>query len=490
MRYLFLHIVFVLTTALSFGQLFNNGAVFHVESGGVVAVKGTDFINNGDVTHKGYLLVDNSITNDNNWTCYDLDSNTIELGLHWTNNDSFSAGIGAVNFIGNDQNITGLTFSGFYDINLLGADLAVKSMGNHVYVNNRLDLNKAEMATNNSTLLMMQQSEEIMRETGFVSTKINGRLNRNLKDNFGNSNFPLGHNNNGKVIYRPIYLTDSDTGTFRTAFIYDDATVYGWDVKRVHDSLCTVNDEYFHIIGSTHKTKVDFGIATESYDRWTKLADWKPNNWTKISASKADQVNGVDGFSTSAYNNGEDIPIALATEAPFVEIKEKLVYVPYKSSVTFEPDYYRPNGTSITWSPTDYLSCEGCETPEYTAGEPETYRVELDNGSGCLASDTIQVIVVRGEDNPILIPNAFSPNGDGLNELFRPHLYSFEELISLSVWNRWGEKLYEGTEGWDGTYMGKPVQMGAYIYIAEIREIKKGGFYRNNHVSGTISVIK
>lgn len=489
MRYILLHIVLIVAN-LCYGQLFNNGATFHVESGGVVAVKGTDFINNGDVTHKGYLLVDRSITNDNNWTCNDLDSNTIELGLHWTNNDSFISGTGAVNFIGDNQDITGLTFTGFYDINLRGASLAVKSMGNHVFVNNRLNLNKAEMATNNSTLLMMQASNEITRQTGFVSTKINGRLNRDLKSNFGSSNFPLGHNRNGRVIYSPIFLTDSDTGTFRTAFIYDDASDYGWDVKSFHDSLCTVNDEFFHIVGSSSDTKVDYGIATEDYDRWTKLADWNSTQWLKISPSKADLVNGDNGFTTTNYSSGDDIAIALATEAPFVEIEEKLVYVPYNSSFTFEPDYYRPASTSITWTPDDYLSCDGCETPVYTAGEPETYTVELDNGSGCLASDTVQVIVVRGEDNPILIPNAFSPNGDGLNEVFRPYLYSFEELISLSVFNRWGEKLYEGTDGWDGTYMGKPVHMGAYIWVAEIREIKKGGFFRNNHLGGTVSVIK
>lgn len=489
MKYIFLYIVLI-TANLSYGQLYNNGAFFHVENGGVVAVKGTDFINNGNVTHKGYLLVDRSITNQFNWTCNYLDSNTIELGLHWTNNDSFQGGIGTVNFIGNNQNITGESITGFYNINLYGTPLAIKSLGNHVYVLNQLNLHNAELAANNSTLLMTKSSQEILRKNGFISTKINGRLNRDLQTNFSGSTFPLGFNRNGKVVYRPIVLTHSDTGTFRTAFIYDDASNYNWDIKIAQDSLCTVNDEFFHIVGSSPNAQVDFGIVTEEYNRWTKLADWRSSQWTKISPSTMNTINGEKGFTTSHYSNGKDIPIALATEAPFVNIEEKVVYVPYKSSDTLQPLYYRPMNSSITWNPPDYLSCDGCETPIYTAGEPETYTVEIDNGSGCAASDEVQVIVVRGEDNPILIPNAFSPNGDGLNDVFKPYLYSFEELVSLSVYNRWGEKLYEGTDGWDGTYMDKPVQMGAYIYVVEIREIRKGGFFKNNHLGGTISVIK
>ena len=99
--------------------------------------------------------------------------------------------------------------------------------------------------------------------------------------------------------------------------------------------------------------------------------------------------------------------------------------------------------------------------------------------------DTIRFIVTRGKDNPTLIPNAFSPNNDTRNEVWRPYLYSFEKLVKMQIYNRWGEKLYEGSEGWDGYYMGKPVQMGAYLYMIEIEEALAYGKIKRNYHSGT-----
>jgi gliding motility-associated-like protein len=487
MRSIVLYLLLVANLSVQ-GQLFNNGADFHVDYNAIVVVKGTDFINNGQVTHKGYLLVDNNITNDKDWTCNDLDSSTVELGLHWTNNDSFESGAGAVNFIGNDQNITGLSSSVFYTLNLFGNPLDVKSMGNDIEVNKRLNLFNAELASNSSTALMNLSSDQITRVNGFVSTLFDGRLNRDLNPSTQTNTFPLGHNKNGKVIYRPIVTNNTNSGTYRTAFIYEDASNYGMNTNSLQDSLCTVNDEYFHIVGSSPSDRGDFAIVTDRNEQWTKLADWK-NQWKKITPSGETTVNNQIAYEAQNYLSGNDRAIVLATERPFVDI-ESLVYVPFKSSYTFEPDYYAPGNSTYSWTPPDYLDCDYCPNPVYTAGLPETYIIEVDNNTGCIAVDTIQIIVVRGEDNPILVPNAFTPNGDNLNEIFRPYLYSFEELISLAIYNRWGEKIYEGLDGWDGTYRGNIVPMGAYVFIAEIREIKAGGFYRRNHISGTVTIVK
>ena len=474
----------------SWAQLFNNGADFHVEDGGVVVVKTMDFINDGQVTHGGYLLVDNTIENNRFWTCDPADSSTVELGLHWFNNDSFASGVGVFNFIGDDQTIGGDLPSGFHDLVLLGKAFAVKSMENHAYVTRNLNLNDAELATNSSTMLMTKESNPIKYQRGFVSTQIRGRLNRNIDNtNFSEHVFPLGHNDNGKIVYRPINLFESDTGTFRTAFIYEDATVYGMDVNVMDDSLCTVNDEFFHIVGSSPNSVVDYEIHAGNDDSWSKLADWD-GQWNRINrSSRVPAANGF-AYATQKYANDTDRAVVFATEKPFVSIAEKTHYVPFKESIKLEPDYYIPSTASITWTPPEDLDCDDCPTPIYTAGEPRQYLVEVDNGAGCYASDTVRIWVIRGKDTPILIPNAFSPNGDQLNDVFRPYLYSFEKLDKLSIYNRWGEKIYEGAEGWDGTYMGKPVQMGAYIYLAEIKELRKGGRFMKNYVSGTVSVIK
>ncbi len=482
--------IMLLTSSLCSAQLFNNGTQIHIEEGGIVAVKGTDFINNGEVTHKGYLLVDNSIYNELTWYCDSSVQSTVELGLNWENNDAFTSGIGQFNFIGNDQKIGGSDPTDFYILNLKGDRLAVKSLGNDISVEKSLDLNDAELACNNNTTLMDVKSQEIDRDDGFVSTDILGRLNRDFT--LGKtvpSTFPLGVNRKGKVFYRPIVLQKTKRGTFRTAFLYRDPSDYNFDTDLLQDSLCTVNDEYFHIVGSDFYNTADFGIVTGSINVWTTMADWQ-NQWTKITQSGIRQINNEIGFGTERYINNTDRAIVLATESPFVETVEKLVYVEYKESVKLEPEYLLPENSTMRWRPPEFLDCDDCPFPTYTAGLPRTYTIEVDNGVGCFDSDTVRVEVIRGKDNPILIPNAFSPNGDMLNERFKPHLYSFEELVSLRIYNRWGELIYDGIDGWDGTYMGKDVQMGAYMYMAEIKELIKGGFHMSNYESGMVNVIR
>lgn len=460
----------------------------HIEDSAIVAVKGTNFINQGEVTHEGYLLVDYSIINHLNWSCSARDSNTIELGSNWVNNGRYFSGIGAVNLIGGTQEISGDSSSQFFILNLMGPSMAIKSLWVNSSVENRLNLYNAELACNHSTMLMKQKAVQIERQNGFVSTKISGRLNRELSSSLNSSLFPLGYNNNGKIVYRPIYTDYSNTGVFRTAFLYDNASNFAMNTNLLQDSICTVNEEYFHIIGSTFKGRVSIDIVTDQQESWTKMADWG-DGWKKIELSGPSTLNNKVSYQTSNYLNGEDRAVVMATERPFVQV-EPLVYVPFKSSYSITPKYHAPINSIYSWSPPQFLSCDNCPAPEYTAGMPETYTIEVDNGVGCIAIDTIEIIVVRGEDNPILIPNAFTPNGDMLNEVFKPYLYPFEKLVSFSIYNRWGEKIYEGLDGWDGRYKGNLVPTGAYMYMAEVREIKAGGYFQRNHLSGTVTVLR
>jgi len=73
--------------------------------------------------------------------------------------------------------------------------------------------------------------------------------------------------------------------------------------------------------------------------------------------------------------------------------------------------------------------------------------------SGCVSQDQMEIIVDSKK-----LPNVFTPNKDGINELFL-------EGFDLKVYARSGLLLYQGTDGWDGTYKGKPVQQGTYLYV-------------------------
>jgi gliding motility-associated-like protein len=78
----------------------------------------------------------------------------------------------------------------------------------------------------------------------------------------------------------------------------------------------------------------------------------------------------------------------------------------------------------------------------------------------------IDVEIKRCCDGNIFIPTAFSPNGDGLNDKFRPIADYGYSINNMAVYNRWGQVVYSGQHGvWDGNQDGRPAEMGTYFYI-------------------------
>ncbi len=73
----------------------------------------------------------------------------------------------------------------------------------------------------------------------------------------------------------------------------------------------------------------------------------------------------------------------------------------------------------------------------------------------------------------LLMPNAFSPNGDGINDIYKPKEgYQNIKEFHAYIYNRWGQKLFEWSDpatGWDGTYNGKPVKEGVYFCLVKAK---------------------
>ncbi len=133
---------------------------------------------------------------------------------------------------------------------------------------------------------------------------------------------------------------------------------------------------------------------------------------------------------------------------------------------------------TFAWTPADALSCIDCPDPEANPVNSTTYRVTVVNESGCIAFDDITIFVVK--DRPVYIPNAISPNGDGINDGFT--LFTgpaARQIQSLKVFNRWGGLVYEAKDiptnepslGWDGTFKGQPVNTGVFVFLAEVEFI-------------------
>ena len=143
--------------------------------------------------------------------------------------------------------------------------------------------------------------------------------------------------------------------------------------------------------------------------------------------------------------------------------------------VNFTPTLF--NWQSIT--PIDCVDFDECIPLDFTPLTTQEIILELGTPGGCSISDSIfiDVITVR----KIFFANAFSPNGDGINDRFTVFGDSpnVQEIESLRIYDRWGAMLYEGLNfqandlesGWDGTFRGKQMQTGIYTYSAVVRFI-------------------
>ena len=136
---------------------------------------------------------------------------------------------------------------------------------------------------------------------------------------------------------------------------------------------------------------------------------------------------------------------------------------------------------SYSWSPATGLDNTTVSNPVAVLTADITYTVKLTSAAGCTATDGIYIKVSKGPE--IYVPNAFTPNGDGLNDAFKANPVGLSRFVMLQVYNRWGQLVFstaDPKQGWNGSFKGSPQPVGVYIWTAtgllpNGRTIKKTG---------------
>lgn len=148
-------------------------------------------------------------------------------------------------------------------------------------------------------------------------------------------------------------------------------------------------------------------------------------------------------------------------------------------------------GVTYTWSPATGLSCTACDSTIATPLQTTTYCVTADSLS-CTDTACVRVIVEVPcpTNKDLAVPNAFSPNDDGHNDIFCLQGWSnCIQTFNIYIFDRWGEKVFESTDAgfcWDGTYRGKALDPAVFVYFITAT------FSNDNKVEskGNISLIR
>ena len=144
------------------------------------------------------------------------------------------------------------------------------------------------------------------------------------------------------------------------------------------------------------------------------------------------------------------------------------------SSVKLGPVFSRDVRT-MKWSPDKWLDCVTCPQPTASPKQTTRYTLEVANEGGCVSRDDVNLFVICLEGN-LFMPNTFSPNGDGLNDVFYPRGKGIYGVKTFRVFDRWGELIFEQanfqandiTKGWNGMYKGKLASQDVYVYTIDV----------------------
>ncbi|TVQ49723.1 MAG: gliding motility-associated C-terminal domain-containing protein, partial [Saprospirales bacterium] len=173
-----------------------------------------------------------------------------------------------------------------------------------------------------------------------------------------------------------------------------------------------------------------------------------------------------------SYVLSQPDPLMVDIEAPLsVQINEM-------ATIEAVTNIDRDSIVLISWSVNELAVCDPCDDLRLTfqGDVPSTISVTITDINGCTASAQVFLNVVF--ERRVYIPNAFSPNNDGINDLFMIYgTETVDEVEVLMVFDRWGEKVFERLNfpvsdqiyGWDGTFNNEKLNPAVFIYFARVR---------------------
>jgi len=210
--------------------------------------------------------------------------------------------------------------------------------------------------------------------------------------------------------------------------------------------------------------------------RWAwSFGDGRTSSLQNLTLTYANPGNYPVSLRTSVSFGCSDTTGKVLTVNPLPVIKGPAeITTPVGIPVTI-PFSYSSNCTTWTWKPETNLSCADCPNPVATLTFSAEYVVTVTYSNNCTSTGRILVKTICNDKN-YFAPNTFSPNGDGVNDVFYPRGSNLYNIQSMRIFNRWGQLVFERrnfpansqADGWDGTFNGRIAPADVYVYIIEV----------------------
>jgi len=289
--------------------------------------------------------------------------------------------------------------------------------------------------------------------------------------------------------FEPTYVYP-DTGTYLMKLVVNPGTTCPDSIERFVEIypkfVVSFSDSGNHCPGAP----IDFTDKT--------ISTMKPINYWKWSFGDGDS--SLDEDPSHAYKYGGTYNVVLISQnakaCVDTALRQVLVedFRPFagNDTVIVKGESIRFNaqgGVSYSWTPAESLDQTDIADPKgyYPDTGLYTYYVHVQSAYGCQGDDTIKVLVVNQAS--FFVPTAFSPNGDGLNDVFRPTAVGYRSLNFFKVYNRWGEEVYVGETletGWDGTYNHHKADVGVYFWQISFTD----RFGKEGYLKGDVTLIR
>ncbi len=296
---------------------------------------------------------------------------------------------------------------------------------------------------------------------------------------------------NTSNLQNPLHSFSSPNKIYNVKLVIESSSVCGRITK----------EKYISAGGVASQANFDFAIKCDSgYVRFANTSSIYPDNPVQYLWDFGDGDTSMTKNPVHTYANSGIFRVKLKMQSGFDCLNDSIV----KSLDLQQLDIHvlqgnvqidigqtvqlgvSGGGSHYQWTPATWLNNAAIANPVATPLDNITYKVVVKNDAGCLDEDSVSIKVEAPND--IYIPSAFTPNGDGKNDILKPYIGRQFTFQDFSIYNRWGQRIFlsQDNHGWNGTFNRQLQSDDVYIWILHVKD-KDGKLISKK---GTVVLIK